>query len=203
MKRIALLVKIMEIIKSNRNNLASILMGKNIQFPWRGQKDLVILVPFEEWKAFVSQYGGILQYRKPLNYMKLLQSQDEGMFYRYFMFDVAWALYSELACSSNTGADATLIFPHFDTGQIVQIQDYLNLVLAMDTESIEKSHSSLKSATRNYYTLIGTDDLQFGLVDNENLSTWNNLIFRICLYLQSQSSNKVKENRLNVDWRIS
>ena len=35
----------MNVIRAESGNLASILMGKNIQFPWRGQKDVLILVP--------------------------------------------------------------------------------------------------------------------------------------------------------------
>lgn len=193
----------MEIINANRNNLASVLMGKNIQFPWRGQNNVIIIVPYTEWLHFIQKYKTLLQYRKPLNYEKMLQSNNEDMYIRYFMYDISWALYSELACSSNVGKDATLILPHFDNGKIVTIGEIVRAVYEMGDEGITHYHNSLKAVTRNYYGLNDDTDLQYGLVNLSNLSEWNTLIYKICIYLQSRSSNKVATEKINIDWRIS
>lgn len=193
----------MEIVNASRNNLASVLMGKNIQFPWRGQNNVVINVPYTEWLCFVQKYKTLLQYRKPLNYEKMLQSDDEGLRIRYFMYDVSWALYSELACSSNVGKNATLILPHFDSGKVVSIGDVVSTVYSMSEDEIAHYHNNLKAVTRNYYGLNDEVDMQYGLVNLPSLSEWNTLIYKICIYLQSRSSNKVATEKINIDWRIS
>ncbi len=194
---------IMEIVKATRNNLASVLMGKNIQFPWRGQNNVVINVPFTEWLSFVQKYKVLLQYRKPLNYERMLQSKDEGMKVRYFLYDMSWSLYSELACSSNIGKDATLILPYFDDGVVVSIVDVVKDFIALKQDMVTHYHNSLKAVTRFYYGLTDDIDMQYGLVNVPNLSEWNTLIYEICIYLQSRSSVKVETKKINIDWRLS
>lgn len=191
----------MEVVKVNRDNLASVLMGKNIQFPWRGQRDVVISVPYNEWIKFIQEYGGYLQYRQPIDYKKALSLKGEDVSIRYFMYDVSWALYSELACSSNVQRDATLILPYFDNGRDISIDEAMSILNEMDMATVTKYHSYLKAITRTYYNLMGIDDLRFGLVDLPNLSDWNKFIFKMCLFLQSRSSNTIQTERLNVDWR--
>jgi hypothetical protein len=190
----------MEIINANRNNLASVLMGKNIQFPWRGQNDVVIFVPYEEWLEFIKKYKLLLQYRKPLNYEKMLEA-DEDMKVRYFLYDVSWALYSELACSSNLGKDATLILPHFDGGKIVSFVDVIETYKSMSVDTRKHYDNALKAITRNYYSLNDSADSYYGLVELPNLSDWNTLVYEICIFLQSRSSSKIKTEKLNIDWR--
>ena len=191
----------MEVVKARRDNLASVLMGKNIQFPWRGQKDVVISIPYTEWLKFIQEYGSYLVHRTPIDYHKALVMQGEDVSVRYFMYDVSWALYSELACSSNVNRDSTLILPYFDNGVHISIDDVFDILNQMDFDTVNRYHGYLKSSTRNYNNLMGIDDLAFGLVDLGNLSEWNKFIFKMCLFLQSRSSNKVKTERLNVDWR--
>ena len=193
----------MEIIKVDRSNLASVIMGKQIQFPWRSQKGVVISVPFSEWLAFVQEYKDILNKRNPLNYSRMLTSDNIDMKVRYFFYDMSWALYSELACSSNIRKDATLILPYFDHGKSILIGDVLTQVRSMSIEELDKCHSSLKAATRNYYNLAGQQDIAYGLVDVQNLSEWNRLVYKICMFIQSRSSNKRVTEQLNIDWRIS
>lgn len=193
----------MEIVNASRDNLASVLMGKNIQFPWRGQNNVIIIVPYTEWLCFIQKYKTLLQYRKPLDYEKMLSSNDEAMSIRYFMYDISWALYSELACSSNVGKNATLILPRFDSGKIVSIGDIVSAVCSMSYDEIQHYHNNLKAVTRNYYGLTDDIDMQYGIVDVPSLSEWNALIYKICIYLQSRSSNKVATEKLNIDWRIS
>lgn len=191
----------MEIVKADRHNLASVIMGKQIQFPWRGQRDVVISVPFSEWLIFIRDNLAYLNSRNPLNYELMLRSEDEGMKIRYFMYDMGWALYSELACSSNTNHDATLILPYFDNGKSVLINDVVDIMNTMTDVEISKCHNSLKAATRNYYNLAGYDDYDFGIVKPQTLSAWNKFVFKVCLFLQSRSSNKIVTEKLNIDWR--
>lgn len=193
----------MEIVRASKDNLASIIMGKNITFPWRGQKDVLISVPFEEWLQFVKEHKVIIGNRKPLDYSKMLESSSEEVKIRYFYYEMSWALFSELANSSNLGKDATLILPYFEDGTNLELFDLLCEVERFDSTSKEKYHSSLKASTRNYYNLLDDADSAYGLVDTNNLSTWNQLIFKICIYLQSRSSNKITTEKLNIDWRIS
>lgn len=192
----------MNTIYANHNNLASVLMGKNIQFPWRGQPNVIIRVPYSEWLEFVKDYRALLRYRRPLDYKRMLQSADEGIKVRYFMYDISWALYSELACSSNTNNDATVILPDFDDGKNISISEALNVVAQFDKDTLDHYHNSLKAITRNYYNISDSMvDLQFGLVNLSTLSEWNTLIFSLCIYLQSKSSNTTATEKLNIDWR--
>ena len=192
----------MEIIKVDRSNLASVLMGKQIQFPWRGQKGVVISVPFSEWLAFVQEYKDVLNKRNPLNYSRMLTSDNIDMKVRYFFYDISWALYSELACSSNIRKDATLILPYFDHGKSIFIGDVLTQIKSMSLAEVEKCHSSLKAATRNYYNIAGQQDVYYGIVDVQSLSDWNTLVYEICMFIQSRSSNKKITEQINIDWRI-
>lgn len=191
----------MEIIKANSGNLACVLMGKNLQFPWRGQKDVVINVPYNEWLSFIEGYGSYLRYRSPLDYSKAVQQRGTDLSVRYFLYDISWAQYSELACSSNIQNDATLILPHFDDGIFVSIANAMSDLDELSYEEVLKYHNRLRAITRNYYNLIGSSDISFGLVDISKLSEWNLFVFKICLYLQSKSSNTIKTEKINVDWR--
>lgn len=203
LKKIKQLVKFMEIIKVNRNNLASVIMGKTIQHPWRGQPDVVISVPFNEWLAFIQSYQNVLVNRSPLSYKSMLASDNEELKIRYFYYDISWSQYSELAMSSNVRKDATLILPYFDNGNSMQLGDMITTVNAMPLEQLRKIDSSLKAATRNYYNAGGLTDMSLGLVDVAQLSEWNKLVYKICMFYQSRSNKAIPTEELNIDWRIS
>ena len=191
----------MEIVKANRGNLASVLMGKNIQFPWRGQKDVVISIPYNEWVAFIQDYGSYLRYRGSLDYKKAVMEKGSDMSIRYFLYDVSWAQYSELACSSNVRKDATLILPYFDDGRTIPVSEVLKILDLMKMPELQKYINRLSAITRNYYNLMDSTDMSFGLVDFSHLSEWNGFVFKICLFLQSRSNNSIKTEKLNIDWR--
>lgn len=193
----------METVKVNKNNLASIIMGKNISFPWRGQRDLLISVPYNEWLKFIKENRQLIGNRRPLDYSRMLDSKDENMKIRYFYYEMSWALFSELSCSSNVNKDATLILPYFDDGINIDIMEVINEANKIDSASFDKYHSNLKASTRNYFSMLDDADLSYGLVDVKTLSPWNVLIFKICIYLQSKSSNKIVTEKLNIDWRLS
>lgn len=191
----------MEVINACRDNLASVLMGKCIQFHWRGQKDVVIIIPYREWLVFIQEYGGYLQRRSPMDYNKILNHKNEEISYRYFFYEVSWALYSELACSSNVNKDSTLILPYFDNGKNISFDDALNICDKLTMEEVTKFHKNLCQTTRYYYSQIGYNDIDFGVVDLSHLSLWNVKIFKLCLFLQSRSSNTIQTEKLNIDWR--
>ena len=188
----------MEIVRANKENLSSILMGKNLPFAWRGQRDLIITVPYTEWYEFIKEYNTLLCYRKPLNYSRMFERNDIELNTRYFWFEMSWALYSELAYSSNIGQDATLILPYFENGKPMDMMSVLSAVKNMSGDMIAKCHDSLIAATRNYYTMGNLSDLQFGVVQTSNLSEWNKLVFYLCIYLQSRSSNTNVTEKLNI-----
>lgn len=193
---------IMQIVKATSENLASVIMGKNIQFPWRGQRGIIISVPFSEWKIFVRHYKDLLKYRKPLNFDRMFEIGTEEVQFRHFMFDISWALYSEIACSSNVGKDATLILPYFDDGVPISGLEVLKQINDTGYDDIKRWDSNLISATRNYYSLADEADASFGLVDVSNLSSWNMLAYKLCMYLQSKSSNKVAMEKINIDLEV-
>lgn len=192
----------MEIIRASKDNLASVIMGKNIQFPWRGQRGVIISVPFNEWKIFVRQYKDLLKYRKPLNFDRMFEIGTEEVQFRYFMFDISWALYSEIACSSNIGKDATLILPYFEDGVSVSGLDILKKINDTTEDNIIRWNNNLISATRNYYSLVDETDASFGLVDTSSLSAWNMLAYKMCMYLQSKANNKVAMEKINIDLEV-
>lgn len=176
-------------------------MGKNIQFNWRGQSDLTILVPYIEWLEFIKEYKDYLKYRKPLDYNLMLQSDDEDIKYRFFYYDISWALYSELALSSDIGKGSTLILPYWEDGESLTLVDAINAVNAMSEEDKIKFHNSLKSATKNYHNIIGSSDYAYGIINVDKLSQWNYAIFLIVLYLQARSNKKNKTEKINLKWR--
>lgn len=189
----------MEIVKANKDNLASVIMGKNIYLPWRGQKELIIQLPYSAWLDFIKERIELIQYRKPLDYRAMLSKHDDAVNVRYFMYECAWALYSELAITSSRGEDATLILPYFDSGENITLSDIIDEVRKMSTDDFEKYHSYLRAATKNYYDIGGMNNINWILLDTENLSDWNRLLFYVCIYIQSRSSKYVETKKLNID----
>lgn len=193
----------MEIVKATRDNLASVIMGKTIQHPWRGQPDVVITVPYSEWLAFVKKYIDVIGNRNPLNYRRMLAIGDEAVMIRYFYYEISWALYSEIALSSNVQREATLILPYFDNGESIPIEDVIAQANMMTEEDILRCDNSLKAATRNYYGIAGASDVSFGTVNTSILSNWNALAYKLCMFIQSRSNKKVETKKINIDWRIT
>lgn len=193
----------MEIIKATKENLASVIMGKTIQHPWRGQPDIVIAIPYSEWLSFIKKYVDVISNRNPLNYRRMLATDDEAVMIRYFYYEVSWALYSEIALSSNVRKDATLIVPYFDSGESIPIEDIIAQASKMTVEDTTQCDNSLKAATRSYYGIIGATDVSLGTVDTSILSNWNMLAYKLCMYIQSRSSKKVETTKFNIDWRIT
>lgn len=192
----------MEIVRASKDNLASVIMGKNIQFPWRSQRGVIISVPFDEWKVFIRQYKDLLKYRKPLDYNRMFEIGSEEIQFRYFMYEISWALYSEIACSSNVGKDCTLILPHFNDGIRLSCLEVLKHVNNAGADDIKRWDNSLVAATRNYYNLVQESDCSFGIVDVSSLSQWNMLAYKLCMYLQSKSSNKLQIEKVNIDLEV-
>ena len=175
-------------IVANKNTLSSILLGKGIYVPWRGQSNMIIRIPFEEWLEYVHENVDILKHRVPINYEYIVQNKNPLREYRYFMFECSWAFYNEVMVSANQGVDATIILPKFETEVEESLTKILDKVDEIPEESFQKYYRNLINAkpTCTYVPL-------------PNLSKHNFLCFQVCCYLQSYAFGNVTE--FNINWR--
>lgn len=179
----------MNFIECTKDNLASVLMGKDTYVPWRGQRNLIIQIPFDEWFDFIKENRSILTARKPLNYELILGEQNEHRKYKFFMFDCSWALYNEVMCSANIGVDATIILPKFDTEEIISKQEIFESAYRMTQDDYNTYSGKLARAFPHCPCL-----------PSSVLSRWNSDILLLSVYLQSLAYSE-KEVRQNIDWR--
>lgn len=190
----------MEIINANHKNLASVLMGKNLYFPWRSQRGVLINVRYQEWLTFVREHQAYLRYRNILSADNILKA-DATKKKRLFIYDISWAQYSEVVFSSNVGEDATLIIPQLDDGVTVTITDINKFREQLSIEEERKLHSQLIHMNNIYYSLFGDNSNGSVVLSEYGLSEWNDQLYSLCLYLQSKVSDSALEN-FNIDWRV-
>ena len=177
----------MEVVRCNENNLASVLMGKGVDLPWRGQRNVCILIPYDEWFSFIQNNKSMLGLRQPLQYDKILNSGSLARRYKYFMFECTWALYNEILISENNGKSCTLILPEFPDGQSVSYEHILNEAKQMPQDVFQKNYKSLQIAKPSW-----------GGLYHSNLIDWNWDNLRLCVYLHSLTFNP-EQRKLNVE----
>lgn len=180
----------MEILKCNVNNLASVLLGKGIYIPWRGQPDLLIQIPFNEWIQFTKRYRDTFNNRSPIKYSVIYEENVAIRQYRYYLFDCGWALYNEVMCSANMGLDATLILPNFEDGSSISILDALEEARAMDDDTYNK-----------YYRILARAKPLSPQVPFASLSTWNSQMLLLSVYLVASAYQKSSSEKFNIEWR--
>lgn len=195
----------MKLIKANHNNLASVLMGKNIWFPWRGQRDVVISVSYDDWFDFIVEFNTYFKYRTDMAYSEAVSEKGSLSSYKYFCNDISWALYNELCISANMQEDATLILPYFDDGEDKNIESVINFVNSY--QGAFKSLKNLEAWTGVYNSIISGNQSYdgpkaFGKLGDIDLSDWNCIVCKLCVYLQSLVRlQDVESMKVNIDWR--
>ena len=177
----------MEVIRCNETNLASVILGKGIDLPWRGQKGVCIVIPYDEWFSFICHNQPMLASRTPLDYNRIINVENETRRYNFFMFDCSWALYNEILISENNGKDCTLILPEFPDGSPISYDDVLMRANAMSAERYKFCLDSLNLAKPNSRRcLIG------------DVRPWNWDALSVCTYIHSFVSSPEKI-RFNVE----
>ena len=170
----------MQRIIATSDNLASVLMGYNIDAGWRHQSDLNILVDYNEWKAFIQRYGS-LRYS--------IHSYSMKMYY----FDLSIAQYNEVLWSSSIGRDATLLLPY--SGDKLTKDEYIQYMNAFDTKVYVDIYNKVQIALRNYFRCIDVNSNINIDVNESRLSDWNRLLFRLSL------SYQLLPKLISIDWR--
>ncbi len=166
----------------SKDNMAGVVMGKNVYLPWRGQRNVCLNVSFNEWLSFIREYGSILTDRTPVNYQKALNG-GQMLTYRMYMFDVSWALYNEVMISANESCDATLIVPYFgEEYKSVSLQECVDRARALSSDLSMKCARRLSIAQPCVLSS-----------PTERFSDWNYQLFLLSLYLHSFAYSKTME----------
>ena len=192
----------MEFMSANSRNLISVLMGKNLYFPWRSQSDVCIIVPYDEWLGFIGSMQPYLRNRGVLSPATILQS-DEDIKMRMFLCDIGWAQYSELVFSSNVGKDSTIIIPSFKKADNVGKSDVLDFMYSVGVDAMKKSLDFYKNMDNYYYALFGPNSNGVIRIHYDKLSDFNKEVYYMCLYLCIKGKLERDGNlkKFNIDWR--
>lgn len=176
----------MQEIITKSSNMMSVIMGKDIYLPWRGQSNVVVNIPYEEWKDFIKGNINVLRNRTPLDYEKILSSDKELLSYRYFMFDCGWSLYNEVMISANVFQSATAILPSFIDGNNILFDSIISTAESISRADMNKYISRYTSANpKCCYVPI------------ETLSNWNFSLLLLSLHIQSFAYSKCIE-KINI-----
>lgn len=171
----------MEHIVAKQGELMSILLGYNIDTGWRSQKDVIIYVPYEEWKRFNAEHKNIRVNINNVNHST-------------FMFDIAMALYNELLFSSRHGKEATLIIPIME-GQDISKSDYIEFCNSLPSNLLDVAYHKVEMGIRNYFRCVDVNMNVSTLLPENKLSDWNKLIYRVAL------SYILLKKPINIQWR--
>ena len=158
--------------------------------PWRCQSDINIIVPYEEYKAFVLDMinssvcyldGNIDVYRKAT------EKGNELLLHRLYLRDVSASIYNEVSISYNYGKDATLISTGYNA-------DYEERTLASTIQKIQpfekvKINSAVEKLSKQMFTCI---------INIEELSEWNLALYYYSVYLRILTAEVPKKEKLIV-----
>lgn len=173
------------------NYMASFIMAKTVELPWRGQPNLICYIPYAEWLEFIQLNLPILSNRNPVNYNLALSKTGESrekLLFRYYMFDVGWSLYNEVMVSANSKYDATVILPLFDDGMVYPLSRIKEEIALISSDTLNK-----------YYQRFISANPKCIMVSLDMLSQWNYNLFLLSVYLQSYAYGNI--TKINIDWR--
>lgn len=181
----------MKEISISSKNIMSVIMGTGVNQTWRGQPNLVINVPFDEWFTFVKDNSDLLASRSPFNCKEIISNNKSVNWYKVFLWDIIHAQYNEICVSANLGNNATIIIPSYDGDNSVHLLDCVSACNNLSPEDFEKARRMIlaqKPEPPGFYC--------------NSISTWNHNLFRYCIYLQHLAfTKKGDEVKIKVDWR--
>ncbi len=152
-----------EILTSD--NILSILVGRGVMLPWRCQSDLQIVVPFNEYRKFVTSMvsSGVTYLDCDVaTYEKALTLPTDKLLHRLFVRDLSGSIYNEISLSYSYGKDATLITAGYDSEKALTLSESIQwLAKAFSRDEIQTARMRLK----NQYIHCSVDD--------SRLTEWN------------------------------
>ena len=144
----------------DHENIASVLMGYNINTGWRLQSDLSILVPYQSWLTFTRMY----KHLRPL--------VGEPSIKEYYK-ELATVQYNEVLFASQQYKDGTLILPSqsgYDTYDFNEFNSkFENLGVLKSKDFIYY----LESRVLSYYQLKDKNIFVPTSVNIKKISDWN------------------------------
>lgn len=179
----------MRYLTSESSNLASIIMGKGVWLPWRGQPDLVLQIPFKEWFTFIKENRQLLMFRSPLKYEKILDEDVPERVLKFYLIDCSWALYNEVMVCANQGYNSTVVVPECDDPEKVSIREAIDIAKKFPLQEFETYYgrlSRLKPLCRE--------------IPLEAMSNWNVDILMLSVYIQYLAYQE-PVRIINFEWR--
>lgn len=163
----------MRYLASESSNLASIIMGKGVWLPWRGQPDLILQVPFNEWLTFIKENRRLLEYRSPLRYDKILDEDVPERVKKFFLIDCSWALYNEVMTCANQGYNSTVVVPICDSPESISIREAINIAKGLSSKDFEL-----------YYGRVSRLKPRCREIPMTAMSAWNVNNLMLSIYIQ-------------------
>ena len=180
----------MSCLQVDSSNLASIIMGKNVWLPWRGQRNIVIQIPFDEWLKFISENRGLLSCRSPLNYSLILDEVNvEDRVKKFFLIDCSWALFNEVMVCSSRGQDACVIVPICDDSLHIDAATAISQIKELDNETFKL-----------FYGRLVRMKPRISEIPLQVMSSWNVDVLMLSVYLQYMAY-QIPIDLITVEWR--
>lgn len=175
----------MEHIIASSSELASVLMGYNVDAGWRCQPDVCIDVPFDEWCSFNKRYG---QIRTCISRIDIAT----------YNLDLATTLYNEVLYAYSTGGEATPIVPYNrDVKEDrYSLDEYLSQFTRLTRDTERVNSIIIGRNIRKYYEKFNPNMEVYVHIDSSKLSDWNYKLYMVALsYIQ------FKNKLINLQWR--
>lgn len=159
-----------ENITVDHMNIASILMGYNINTGWRSQPNITISIPYKAWLTFTQTY----RHLRPL---------VQGLTINDYYTELATVQFNEVLRCYQDNREATLILPLNDNSDVMNFSEY--------NESFEKLGLIdsgylviLQDRVERYYKLNDKDIFVPTSVNIKKMSAWNKkLLIQAISYL--------------------
>lgn len=152
--------QMIENITVDHLNIASVLMGYNINTGWRSQPNISISVPYKAWLTFTKMYKHL---RPFVNELTLKEYYKE----------LAIVQYNEVLQSINNGTEGTLILPLNDNAQSYIFDEYNRQFESANILTSQQFIDTLRARVECYYKLIDSDIFVPTLVNPKKISEWN------------------------------
>ena len=144
----------------DHENIASVLMGYNINTGWRLQPDLSILIPYQSWLTFTKMY----------KHLRPLVGEPNP---KEYYLELATAQYNEVLYATQRYKDGTLLLPRQADVEPWDFEEYNKRFSELDLLKSKNHLFYLERRVLSYYKLKDKDIFVPTSVNIKKMSDWN------------------------------
>lgn len=160
--------QVVENITVDHENIASVLMGYNINTGWRFQPNVSISIPYSAWLTFTQMY----KHLRPL-----ASDTSVSAYYQ----ELATVQFNEVLRSIDMQEEGTLILPGNLNETKYNFDDYVDEFSKLNLPSNEQLLGTLQSKVLQYYRLMDRDIFVPTSVRIKGMSDWNKKLLTVAI----------------------